>query len=196
MNHQPTIAQTPLPLGVSNVIAFFHLPNPKIFQLFLISSVATFSLGTAMIIEWFYHGQHHPGYHWIIYFAPSMVVFPLLMFIICLISANLFRTKDQAKLTLPVVIDRSESSQSSTQQTLHREIRDREVQVEPVEALIDEEAMVQVEAVCDHTSDLINVDQARTGNGGDLTLRRSLSLSFSRAFPENCSNLKRSSSIR
>ncbi|XP_010531489.1 PREDICTED: uncharacterized protein LOC104807777 [Tarenaya hassleriana] len=59
--------------------AFFDLPNPEIFKMFLISSLATFSSGIALAVEWTLHGQHHPGFRWIVYYASSLISLPILI---------------------------------------------------------------------------------------------------------------------
>lgn len=169
---------------LSNINAFFRISNPKIFHLFIISSTATFLLGTAMIIEWFYHGQHHPGYRWIVYFAPSIVVFPIIMLIVCLVSAQILVKKGEDKHSSPVV-DRSNSGQSSssseTKKTKRLKIQDGEVLFELVDTSTDdEEAIVQVG------------EQGCMGRYTNLDLRRSRSCQLSTSVvPNKKSKMKR-----
>ncbi|XP_059649990.1 uncharacterized protein LOC132295715 [Cornus florida] len=114
MSHKKTHVIVTPPLWVSNLVVFFRLPNPRIFQLFIISSTATLSLGIAMVVEWVYHGRHRPGYHWILYYAPSMLALLVLVWIVCFVSSNIFTKKDQLLYPLPI-LDHSDSNHSSNQ---------------------------------------------------------------------------------
>ncbi|KAF7127842.1 hypothetical protein RHSIM_Rhsim11G0184400 [Rhododendron simsii] len=130
---------------LSNINAFFRVSNPKIFHLFIISGTATFLLGTAMIIEWFHHGQHHPGYRWMVYFAPSIIVFPIIMLIICLVSAQILVKKGEDNKHSSQVVDRSNSGQSSSSETKKAKrlkIQDGLVLFELVDTSTDEEALI------------------------------------------------------
>ncbi|KAF7112677.1 hypothetical protein RHSIM_RhsimUnG0205400 [Rhododendron simsii] len=182
MAETPPHKKTLLRLWISNVNeAYFHIPNPKILQLFIISSTATFSLGAAMIVEWFYHGQHHPSYRWIVYYAPSVVIFPIIMLIICLVSAQVFVKKGHEDKHGSPIVNQSEQSSSQTKTQKRLKIQDGEVLFELVDiSSTDEEAMVQVG------------DQGRKGKYVNLDLRRSLSCQFfSVARPDNKSKMKR-----
>ncbi|KAA8536036.1 hypothetical protein F0562_028514 [Nyssa sinensis] len=173
------------PLLVSKIIAFFHLPNPQIFQLFIISSTATFSLGIALIIEWVYHGRHHPGYHWIIYYAPSMIALAVLAWIICLISAAFLDQKDQVHHLLPII-----------DQQQNQQLQDEIMQLEVAQALHDEKAVVQLQPVhgtCDLTNEpagaglrsTVPTSEVKDDDDDDdeSTLKRSFSL------PMSCINI-------
>ncbi|KAH7833852.1 hypothetical protein Vadar_010441 [Vaccinium darrowii] len=176
---EPPPPKTAFCRWISNVNAFFHVPNPQIFHLFIISSTATFSLGTAMIIEWFYHGQHHPGYRWIVYLGPSIVVFPIVMLIICLVSAQIFAKKNEDKHGLSV-INRSNSNRTSETKTpIRLKIQDGEVQFELVDTSSDEELIRQVG------------EQPRMHNDVNLALTRSLSYQISCAGSDKKRNMKR-----
>ncbi|CAH8369253.1 unnamed protein product [Eruca vesicaria subsp. sativa] len=59
--------------------AFFDVPNPKIFTIFLISSFATFTSGVAFVFEWIFHGKNHTGFQWIIYYGLALIFLPILI---------------------------------------------------------------------------------------------------------------------
>ncbi|KAI8533092.1 hypothetical protein RHMOL_Rhmol11G0269200 [Rhododendron molle] len=134
-----------------------------------------------MIIEWFFHGQHHPGYRWIVYFAPSIVVFPIIMLIVCLVSAQILVKKGEDNKHSSPVVDRSNSGQSSsseTKKTKRLKIQDGEVLFEMVDT--DEEAIVQVG------------EQGCMGRYTNLDLRRSRSCQLSTSVgPNKKSKMKR-----
>ncbi|XP_038692395.1 uncharacterized protein LOC119990514 [Tripterygium wilfordii] len=113
---QEAIHEVKLPLWVEHINAFFHLPNPRIFTLFTISSTVTFSLGLAMIVELVLHGEHHQGYGWIAYYAPLTITLPVSMWIICIISALFLPYKDQNMNAVLSLSDPSHGKPSSDQQ--------------------------------------------------------------------------------
>ncbi|GAV73311.1 hypothetical protein CFOL_v3_16797 [Cephalotus follicularis] len=155
MNQKVTHHLAKPSLWISNIKAFFKLPNQNIVTIFVISSTATFSLGIAMIIEWGLYGQNHPGYHWIIYYASSIILLPVLVWILCVLSAIFFYNGGQNLHTLP-------SSASSESKNSQRELSvDQEAEVEEVtlperdQAMEDHQvAIVHVETVCNHLSGL------------------------------------------
>ncbi|XWS62707.1 hypothetical protein CRYUN_Cryun06bG0034200 [Craigia yunnanensis] len=114
-----------------------HLPNPRIFTIFIISSTVTFSLGIAMIVNWVLYGQCHPGFYWMVYGASAITSLPILICIIFLLFAIRFHA--------------SSSNLPKPQQLQTHQQTDMEV---AAPAHQGELAMMQTEILNDHPSGL------------------------------------------
>ncbi|KAJ0076827.1 hypothetical protein Patl1_36571 [Pistacia atlantica] len=133
-----TAPQIKPPLCITKISTFFHLPNPRIFLLFIISSTVTFTLGIAMILEWYIYSRHHPGYQLIVYYAPCVISLPILLFIMCVIHAILLSNKGRQNLHIEPPLKQSEIEETG--------------QVENVEALQNQLALVPIEPFNDQPS--------------------------------------------
>ncbi|XP_021659560.2 uncharacterized protein LOC110649338 [Hevea brasiliensis] len=114
--------ETKLSLWATNVSSFFNLPNPRILTLFIISNIATFSLGTALLVQWILHGQYHPEYDWIVYYAPLMMAFVVFVLMICFISANFLNKKEQNVHSLSLCFEENVQSTSPLVQEVENEL--------------------------------------------------------------------------
>ncbi|CAK9142096.1 unnamed protein product [Ilex paraguariensis] len=148
-------------------------------------------MGVTMIVEWTYHGRYHPGYDWIVCYAPVMIALPVLSWMICLSFAFAFN-KGQVKLLLPV-----------TDQSQLEQPQDEVMQQLPLALHYQQPGVVQVQPVHDHTSDSnlrrkgINIEclTVETDNKDDTeTLKRSCSLPVY-STPIDNSKIKRTSSF-
>lgn len=186
------------------MIAFFDLPNPRIFTLFMISSTATFCLGIALILEWGLYSQYHPGYHWIVYYAPCLISLPILIWMFCILFATFVVNKDRSLRIVPS-FDPSISTQPQSQGMHHQQSQIKEdrlveekCQLEQVGASTNRLALVPVQPVHDLPSVSIKVEAAKAKNGTDdkSTLKRTFSLSLvgNKSFDHD--NIKRTMSLR
>ncbi|CAE5962595.1 unnamed protein product [Arabidopsis arenosa] len=66
---------------LNHIKTFFDVPNPRIVRIFSISSLATFFSGIAFAFEWTFHGKNHFGFQWIIYYALSLIILPILIWL-------------------------------------------------------------------------------------------------------------------
>lgn len=169
------INQTRLP----TIRDFLKLPNPRIFALFVTSSTATFSLGVAMAVYWGLYGRRHPGFYWLVYYAPVLITLPVLICVIFLVIAAFLHS-------LPPLSD--PSSESKAQYSGDQKM-DEVDEVE--EVILDEEEECDVEEI-----------QIGIHENGDHPLRKTetqilkRTLSVPRArLPANQSKFKRCSSF-
>ncbi|XWS55010.1 hypothetical protein CRYUN_Cryun10bG0138100 [Craigia yunnanensis] len=185
---QEVARQTKRSMWLTNISHFFHLPNSRIFTLFIISSTATFSFGIAMIVQWVLYGQYHPGFHWMVYSASAITSLPILIWIIFILFAICFHTSPSSNLP--------KSHQTQTQQT----------DTEAAATAQDNLATVQTEILNDHSSglteeqpvckSLIPVSQPRNSiDDNNQALKRTLSLPLFHV-PTDYSNFKRSMSLK
>lgn len=84
MDKKPNTSDTspppkPMKRWLNRAKAFFDVPNPRIVRIFFISSVVTFFSGISLAFEWTFHGKNHSGFQWIIYYALSLIFFPVLI---------------------------------------------------------------------------------------------------------------------
>ncbi|XP_022763140.1 uncharacterized protein LOC111308804 [Durio zibethinus] len=170
---------------ITNINHFFHLPNRKIYTLFIISSTATFSLGIAMIVQWVLYGQYHlEGFHWMVYSASAITSLPILIWIIFLLFAIRFHASPSSNLPKPQAHQQTDTEAAAAQ---------------------DDLAMVQTEILNDHPSglneeqpaceSLIPVSQPGDNIDNKQALKRTLSLPLSHV-PADYSNFKRSTSLK
>ncbi|KAG7544485.1 hypothetical protein ISN44_As12g000770 [Arabidopsis suecica] len=78
-----TISPQPQPpkRWLNNMKTFFNVPSPRIVRIFFISSFATLFSGIAFAFEWTFHGKNHSGFQWIIYYALSLIILPILIWL-------------------------------------------------------------------------------------------------------------------
>lgn len=164
-------AQTKPTWWVSNIKSFFHLPNPRILTLFIIGSTATTLLGIAMIVEWVLHGQYHPGYFWILYYAPSLIALPILVWIICIIFA-IFYTNDQSLHTLPI----SDLSKKQSQTEVLEQVQALQDQQAEEENGIDDYDQSQTSCLIKKPLSLQSTSRARNDIDHKLALKRTNSV--------------------
>ncbi|KAL9820349.1 hypothetical protein AtNW77_Chr4g0318751 [Arabidopsis thaliana] len=66
---------------LNHIKTFFDVPNPRIVRIFFIGSFATFFSGIAFAFEWALNGKNHSGFQWIIYYALSLIILPILIWL-------------------------------------------------------------------------------------------------------------------
>ncbi|KAF8406523.1 hypothetical protein HHK36_008611 [Tetracentron sinense] len=146
-NTKETAAKTTLSLWVAKMDAFFDIPNPRIYRLLIISSTTTFFLGLAMIIEWLAHGRHHPGYGWMVYYAPAMMALPVLVSL-SLFFAIFFCDKAQIQhLSKSLYLPKSKESQPPPPQQQQPQLETKELQLIEAKPLEDLQGPVQVQSI-------------------------------------------------
>ncbi|XVF67837.1 hypothetical protein PTKIN_Ptkin10aG0153500 [Pterospermum kingtungense] len=192
---QEAATETQLSMWLTNISHFFHLPNPRIFTLFIISSTATFSLGIAMMVQWLLHGQYHQGFHWMVYTASAITSLPVLIWIMFLLFAI---------CSSPHTSPLSNLSKSHQTQTHHQHT---DTEAAAAATTQDDPAMVQPEILNDHSSgfteckSLTPVSQPRNSkhdnnNNNKQALKRTQSLPLFHVPTQHYCNFKRSRSLK
>ncbi|XP_019089400.1 PREDICTED: uncharacterized protein LOC104729192 [Camelina sativa] len=74
-------ATSPPKRWLERITTFFDVPNPRIARILFISSFATFFSGIAFAFEWTFHGKNHRGFQWIIYYALSLIILPIIIWV-------------------------------------------------------------------------------------------------------------------
>ncbi|XP_019086500.1 PREDICTED: uncharacterized protein LOC109131754 [Camelina sativa] len=74
-------ASSPPKRWLERIKTFFDVPNRRIARILFISSFATFFSGIAFAFEWTFHGKNHRGFQWIIYYALSLIILPIILWV-------------------------------------------------------------------------------------------------------------------
>ena len=138
MMNQET-AQNPQPFWFSQTKALFFPPNPKIFGVFVSSSLATFILGTAMFIEWILYSRFQEGFHWIIYYASFLIAFPLIVWTVSAVAAVVFINKHRKLDISPLSDSNTESEKVQIDQEQDQTVEDHQLAIVKVDQAIDDD---------------------------------------------------------